>query len=67
MAQALSLELMLFLAVTILCGLIYLLFLSSKDSHPEDDSKTLDDSKSSPEESEEDRQWRAKRFWWFGR
>jgi len=65
MAQLVSLELILLLGVTIFGGLLYLLISSYRNRRNDDE----DDDPSLPEpgESEEDRAWRAKRFWWFGR
>lgn len=66
MAQLVSLELILFLGVTIFGGLLYLL-ISSYRSRRDDGEEDDDPSRPEPGESEEDRAWRAKRFWWFGR
>lgn len=63
MAQLVSLELILFLGVTIFGGLLYLLISSYRNRRDDED----DPSRPDPGESEEDRAWRAKRFWWFGR
>ncbi len=62
MAQLVSLELILLLGVTIFGGLLYLLISSYRNRRDDDDPSRPD-----PGESEEDRAWRAKRFWWFGR
>jgi len=66
MAQIVPLELILFLGITIVGGLLYLL-LSSSRSRQDHDRDDHDFSHPEPGESEEDRAWRAKRFWWFGR
>lgn len=63
MAQLVSLELILFLGVTIFGGLLYLLISSYRNRRDDED----DPAHPEPGESEEDRAWRAKRFWWFGR
>lgn len=64
MAQLVSLELILLLGVTIFGGLLYLLISSYRNRRDDDEE---DPSRPDPGESEEDRAWRAKRFWWFGR
>ena len=69
MFKLLSLELILFLGFTIFAGLIYLLVTSyrsrGKDSSDDDDFDDSETMKS--DETDEDRAWKAKRFWWFGR
>jgi type VI protein secretion system component VasK len=66
MADRIPLELILFLGATILGGLLYLLFTSYRGRRKDDDDDGGDEDAKRPE-SDADRAWRAKRFWWFGR
>ncbi|HMK44275.1 MAG TPA: hypothetical protein VK445_09075 [Dissulfurispiraceae bacterium] len=62
MAKLLPLELMIFIGLTVVGGLLYLLFLSFRAKGKERDGK-----KPSADNDSDDPEWRAKRFWWFGR
>lgn len=76
MAQLVSLELIIFLGITIAGGLVYLLVTSYRNRRDDGDDDDEDNGEDAAEaagadrkrnESDEDRAWRAKRFWWFGR
>ncbi len=58
MTEVLPLHLIIFLGITILAGLIYLLATSYRSGKKEGQDTDDDD---------DDPEWRAKRFWWFGR
>ncbi|HSW61924.1 MAG TPA: hypothetical protein VLH56_01180 [Dissulfurispiraceae bacterium] len=66
MSESMWLQLVLFLGFTILAGLLYL-FLTSYRSRKKDVPRDTDDDTKAPDDDDDDPEWRAKRFWWFGR
>ncbi len=66
MSDSMWLQLVLFLGFAILSGLLYLL-LTSYRSRKKDVPGDTDDDTKAPDDDNDDPEWRAKRFWWFGR
>lgn len=64
MSDSMWLQLVLFLGFTILAGLLYLLLTNNRSRKNDVPGNTDNDTKGP---DDDDPEWRAKRFWWFGR